>query len=78
MPGMEGWQLARRIREICREKGIPKTPFILLTARHRQVRGEEKMIEHGVEVVLDKPIEFGGLLEVVRRLLRKGRYDENR
>ena len=78
MPGMEGWQLARRIREICREKGIPKTPFILLTARHRQVRGEEKMIEHGVEVVLDKPIEFGGLLEVVRRLLRKGRHDENR
>ena len=77
MPGMEGWQLARRIREICREKGIPKTPFILLTARHRRVRGEEKMIDHGVDAILDKPIEFGGLLEVVRRLLRKGRHDEN-
>jgi CheY-like chemotaxis protein len=27
MPEMDGWSVGKRMKEICREKGIPKIPF---------------------------------------------------
>jgi len=33
MPELDGWEVARRVKEICRGKEIPKTLFILLTGQ---------------------------------------------
>lgn len=71
MSGMDGWQLAEQIRVVCLEKGIPKTPVIILTARHRRIRGGERMAEACVDAVLDKPIDFQELLETAATLLQR-------
>jgi len=69
MPDMNGWQVAGAIRELCKERGIPKTPFILLTGWGGQIAEQEKMAECGVDRIAEKPIKFNVLLDMMRRLL---------
>ena len=54
MPGMSGWDVGKAIRSICREKGIPKPPFILLTGWGGQELEKEKIAESGVDAVVSQ------------------------
>ena len=45
MPGMNGWEVGKAIRANCRERGLPKTPFILLTGWGAQDLEQEKIVE---------------------------------
>ena len=38
MPGMTGWDVGRQIEQMCRSKGMPKTPFVLLTGWGDEVK----------------------------------------
>ena len=71
MPGMNGWEVGKRIREKCKERGIKKTPFILLTGWGGQKTEEEKKLESGVEVVMEKPLNIKNLLEAVREVAER-------
>ncbi|TKJ28271.1 MAG: DNA-binding response regulator [Chloroflexi bacterium B3_Chlor] len=65
MPGMDGWRVCRRIREMC------DTPIIMLTAKAGQddiVRG----LEHGADDYMIKPFSVRELLARVRAVLRRG------
>jgi PAS domain S-box-containing protein len=73
MPQMSGWQVGIRIIEICRAKGIPKPPFILLTGWGGQVDQVEKIAESGVDAVVEKPMDIPRLLDVVRELVQERR-----
>lgn len=80
MPEMDGWQVGKRIKEICREKAVPKTPFILLTGQAEKEETDQedrkKMAHCGVDAIVGKPIDIPDLLEVVERLMKqKGRED---
>jgi CheY-like chemotaxis protein len=81
MPDLDGWEVSRRIEEICREKAVPKTPFILLTgdAEKEEIdRGHrEKMTEDAVDAILAKPIDIPALLKVAEKLLREGMEDSD-
>lgn len=70
MPAMNGWEVGAEIREICREKGIPKTPFILLTGWGGQMAEKQRIAESRVAQIVEKPVDIADLLEVVRRQLR--------
>jgi two-component system cell cycle sensor histidine kinase/response regulator CckA len=71
MPGINGWEVGRRIRSLCEERGIPKTPFILLTGWGGQKTEAEKIAESGVDAVAEKPVNIGIMLDVVRQLGEK-------
>ena len=71
MPEMNGWQVASVIKSICREKAVPKTPFVLLTGWGGQVEEDKMAAQNGVDAVVEKPIDILGLLEVIRKVVRK-------
>lgn len=73
MPGMTGWEVGSVIRSTCVKKGIPKTPFILLTGWGGQSLEPEKISSCGIDVVLEKPIEFRSLLEMINKLTEQSK-----
>lgn len=66
MPGMDGWELGRRIKEICAQQGIRKPAFILLTGWGEQPEDEERMSYNGVDAIMSKPVNIDKLLELMR------------
>lgn len=69
MPGMNGWQVGRAISSACAKTGRPKPPFILLTGWGGQVAESTQMAESGVDRVVEKPVDFPRLMDVVRELV---------
>lgn len=67
LPGMNGWQLLRSLRDKGRH-----VPVIFLTARD-QVEDRVKGLELGADDYLVKPFSFAELLARVRTILRRGR-----
>ncbi|MEJ2717346.1 MAG: ATP-binding protein [Deltaproteobacteria bacterium] len=65
MPGMNGWEVGRRMKKLCEEKEVPKPPFVLLTGWGRQSREDSKMIESGVDAVVEKPVALDRLVHIV-------------
>ncbi len=69
MPGMSGWEVGKRIKEICQDRGLPKTPFILLTGWGDQRQEDDRRVESGIDAVIEKPADVRKLLEVARQLV---------
>jgi PAS domain S-box-containing protein len=69
MPELNGWQVGKTIRDICKEKGLPKTPFILLTGWAGQFDEEQKMIESGVDAIVEKPVDITKLVGIIRSVV---------
>lgn len=70
MPGMNGWEVGRILLRICRERGLPKVPFVLLTGWGGQVIEQRCIEESGVDVVVEKPIDLTSLLKVIEDLTK--------
>ncbi len=68
MPGMTGWEVGRRIKALCEEKGVTKPAFLLLTGWSDQASETGKIRESGVDSVVDKPVDAAGLLRVIAGL----------
>ena len=68
MPEMNGWDVGRRIRAVCNERGVPRTPFILLTGWAGQKTETEKIEESGVDAVVEKPLTMRNMLEVIAKV----------
>ncbi len=71
MPELNGWQVGKAIKNICKEKSVPKTPFILLTGWAGQFDEEQKMIESGVDAIIEKPVDITKLVEIIRDVVNQ-------
>ncbi|MEW6348397.1 MAG: PAS domain S-box protein [Thermodesulfobacteriota bacterium] len=71
MPGMNGWEVGKTIRSICKQRQVSKTPFMLLTGWGGQTTQEERIAESGVDAVVEKPIDLTGIQEVIRQIDKK-------
>jgi signal transduction histidine kinase/ActR/RegA family two-component response regulator len=71
MPGMNGWEVGRRIVGICQEKRIPAPPFVLLTAWAPESVDRTKMYESRVEAILEKPVDIKDLTEVIAKVIKR-------
>ena len=71
MPGMNGWDVGKAIRSICRDRGITKPPFILLTGWGGQELEREKIAESGTDAVVAKPIDSAALLATVQEIAER-------
>ena len=70
MPNMTGWDVSRQVMKLCSDRGVPKTPFALLTGWGDQIREIEKMRSAGVDRILTKPIDISEALDVVQALVK--------
>jgi two-component system cell cycle sensor histidine kinase/response regulator CckA len=71
MPHMNGWQVGSRVKAICAERGVSKTPFILLTGWGGQLGEEERMAQCGIDRVVEKPAFLKNLMDVVSDLVNE-------
>lgn len=69
MPEMNGLQVAAAVRDLCRQRGVRRPPFIMLTGWSGLRSDEQSSTEDGVDAVIEKPVELHELLEVMKRLL---------
>jgi PAS domain S-box-containing protein len=72
MEGMNGLEVSREIQELCLQKGVPKTPFILLTGWGDQIAEQHRVFGYGVDRVVSKPTSIFNLLEALQEVV-----DEN-
>jgi len=68
MPGMTGRRVAEAIKDICRQRGVSKVPFILLTGWGVQPDEQSKLAEAGIDGIIEKPIDFNGLISTIQSL----------
>ncbi|GEM_PF-1835850 len=62
---ISGRQVAKLIEDFCQETGLSRPPFVLMT---REGEGEE-ISESGVDMMVEKPIDVGRLLQILRNLV---------
>lgn len=73
MPGMNGLQVAKNVKDMCERKGCPSLPFILLTGWGDQSRETANISELGVDEIVEKPVDICSLLTIVTEVVqRKG------
>jgi two-component system response regulator MprA len=70
LPGIDGMEIARRLREVESGEGRAGIPVIMLTARDA-VKDRVSGLEAGADDYLVKPFSFDELLARVRALLRR-------
>lgn len=69
MPGMDGYEASRRIREWESEKGLARCPILAVTAS--ALPGEaERCTEAGMDGLVTKPFELGQLRELLPTLVK--------
>ncbi|MFC2000721.1 response regulator transcription factor [Chloroflexota bacterium] len=71
MPGMDGYELCRRIRE------FSQVPIVMVTARGKD-EDKIKGLEAGADDYVPKPFSSGELLARVKAVLRRARLPEER
>ncbi|HTY24913.1 MAG TPA: ATP-binding protein [Desulfomonilaceae bacterium] len=71
MSGMNGYEVGKAVQAICQERGIPKTPFILLTGWDVKAQEQEKMIDSGVDAILKKPLDAKKLLAAISKVVAR-------
>jgi PAS domain S-box-containing protein len=76
MPDMNGWEVGKAIKEICRDRNVSKPPFLLLTGWTGQNLPSENMVESAVDGVIDKPVDVDRLAEMINSTVA-GRYDRD-
>jgi two-component system cell cycle sensor histidine kinase/response regulator CckA len=67
MPGMNGWQVGKAIKELFDKQGTVKPPFIVLTGWSDQVSEEAKIAESGVQAIVEKPVDMKDLMRLIRQ-----------
>jgi PAS domain S-box-containing protein len=70
MPGMDGWELGKKIIDHCRINNKEKISYIVLTGWADYPDQEARMLESGVDEILQKPVEIEDLLRVMARVVR--------
>ena len=66
MPEVDGWECARRLKAEPRTRAIP----IIALSAHAMTGDRQKALDAGCDDFDTKPLDFGGLLEKIDRLLQ--------
>ncbi|MCP4109692.1 MAG: response regulator [Desulfobacteraceae bacterium] len=70
MPGMDGLEAIRRIREI--EQGSSRAPIIAVTASIMK-KDKQVCLYAGADSIVGKPVDFCKLFEIMEKLVPEGR-----
>lgn len=64
MPGMDGFDATRAIRELEKESGRPETPIIAVTAYHSE-ESKFECTNSGMTTYIPKPVVIADLLRII-------------
>jgi DNA-binding response OmpR family regulator len=70
MPGMSGYQLSVRVRDI-----DPALPIVMITGWESRL-DRDKMEEFNIDHILAKPFLFSEVIEVIEKSLSKRKYQK--
>ncbi len=70
MPHMNGWEVGRRIASLFEKRRKTKPPLILLTGWGGQTSEWEKMLESGIDIVIEKPADITELMGKASELVK--------
>ena len=71
LPGRDGYELVRRVRQLQQERGLPALPTIALTAFARP-GDRQKALDAGFDLHLAKPLKPHLLLQAIAQFSRAG------
>ncbi len=71
MPGMSGLEVGKRVKDICRERGVRKPPFVLVTGWADQKLQAKELETSGVDGLLEKPADLSQIQQLIRKMTRK-------
>jgi PAS domain S-box-containing protein len=71
MPGMDGWELGKRIIDHCALRDINKIPYIVLTGWTEYPDQQKRVRESGVDEILQKPVDMEDLLRAIARTVKE-------
>jgi signal transduction histidine kinase/CheY-like chemotaxis protein len=69
MPGMDGFEVIRRIRSREAERGAPRTPVVVITASVVEL-DRRTALGHGFDELVAKPFRAEAVLDAIARLTR--------
>ncbi len=69
MPDMTGWDVSAKVMRLCNDRGVPKTPFALLTGWGDQIKETEKMRSAGVDRIITKPVDILQTMDAINQLV---------
>jgi two-component system, sensor histidine kinase and response regulator len=72
MPGINGWDLGREVRILSEQRGTAKTSFVLMTGWRGQTIEARKIMDSGIDGILEKPIEIRRLDDAIRKAILPG------
>jgi PAS domain S-box-containing protein len=75
MPGMNGLEVGRKVKDICLERGVKKPAFVLITGWTDQELREKEMEDSGIDGRLEKPSDLHQIQELLTRVIRKRRRE---
>jgi len=71
MPSMTGWDVGKSLQDVCRDMGIPRPLFIILTGWGKQPDETERSAESGIDGIVEKPVNYERLMEKIRELFHE-------
>jgi DNA-binding response OmpR family regulator len=69
LPGMDGYQVAERVREEL-APAMPKAPLVIAVTGRESEADRRRSEEAGIDLHLTKPVDAGQLSRVLRRFQR--------
>ncbi len=68
---LNGWQVARAVKDICDKKGVRKVPFILRAGGLENLEKDRRIAECGVDRILSSSFDLSRLPVIVLELARE-------
>lgn len=70
MPGMDGWTVHDKIREICDQTGKSKPPFVILSGSGEHISDWDQKADNRISKAIKKPVDMNRLLAVIQDLVQ--------
>lgn len=78
MPGMNGSEMARKLKDYYRNASRPRPRFLLFTGWDAKSAAVDRSTESGIDAVMEKPVDADKMLSVLSRLIRNPDMSKSR
>jgi signal transduction histidine kinase/CheY-like chemotaxis protein len=70
---LNGWQISRAVKDLCKRREIRKPPFVLRASGMEALEDDPRIEECGVDRIIARNLDLPGMLRLVRELVMEYR-----